>query len=720
MSIIEELVEFKPKTKAVSNDINSNFETLRLSNNEHENKINTLNTLFEEYKQNPAKIIDSSTNVLELVGNTNNFKAVGTSTIDTITGKTSGFVFIEFLDTRKLISSNILRLQNNVDRITKNGDIGIYLFENEIIKEVSYFTAKEEYTNSYPTQTILNAPKNKYGKADFIEKIKLTDDIMPIMDSFENETCVISSSSQYDAINYMPWKAFRHHNNDAYGWLTINGVTTGWLKIEFKNITPKVKAFSITSRNSADANTHSPCDFVIEGSNNDTDWTLLGDYKDNLNWVQNEKRYFALTYFESFKYYRITINKNCGNGTFSGFGALELYESINDIMPMVAKLNFSIDKPLLINTGVGTSSIGKLNQLSQINESISIENLLNNSIMYVGFKKNSENKFEPFVTSARPTYSNSLQKYSNKNSIPTMISLTTSKEFKFGYTASCSSFYTPTGASYPCYLAFNGVRNNKWVANVVGGNQWLQIDFPNYRKIARFTIVASHDDPGGSVKKGYIKGFNGEEWIVLKEINEETDWIANEVRHFDADVIEECIQFKLEITEIQNMATRAQVAEFQMHEVADCFVIPENKFYSYNLETQEFEEKEIIYVGRIKTQNNFISDVCSYAVENQYISEDTDLSINTLYSFFHNLGFDYKNLKVSGWIKDKTTGFTMPWYPDSNYDAGIEFNNYGFHIDECQFNVRTPSTLMRFKDCDNIARSYNSNVSLLLQVERIF
>ena len=91
-----------------------------------------------------------------------------------------------------------------------------------------------------------------------------------------------------------------------------------------------------------------------------------------------------------------------------------------------------------------------------------------------------------------------------------------------------------------------------------------------------------------------------------------------------------------------------------------------------------------------------------------------------LYSFFHNLGFDYKNLKVSGWIKDKTTGFVMPWYPDSNYDAGIEFNNYGFHIDECQFNVRTPSTLMRFKDCDNVARSYNSNVSLILQAERIF
>lgn len=62
----------------------------------------------------------------------------------------------------------------------------------------------------------------------------------------------------------------------------------------------------------------------------------------------------------------------------------------------------------------------------------------------------------------------------------------------------------------------------------------------------------------------------------------------------------------------------------------------------------------------------------------------------------------------------------MPWYPDSNYDAAIEYNNYGFHIDECQFNIRTSTILMQFKDCDNIARSYSSNVSFVLQVERVF
>ena len=91
----------------------------------------------------------------------------------------------------------------------------------------------------------------------------------------------------------MPWKAFRHHTNDAYGWLTINGVTTGWIKVEFKNNYPKITAFSINARNSSDANTHSPCDFIVEGSNDDINWTLLGDYTDNLNWLQNERRYFA-------------------------------------------------------------------------------------------------------------------------------------------------------------------------------------------------------------------------------------------------------------------------------------------------------------------------------------------------------------------------------------------------------------------------------------------
>lgn len=710
------IIAFKPKTKAVAEEVNKNFETLRLANNELDDSINKLKQDFNDYKLNELCEIKCDSEILELNETTNNFKVSGTSSISEFAGILNGFVFIEFVDSRVLINNPKLNLQNNVDRITKTGDIGIYLFENGVVKEVNFFTSKEEKTNTLPTQTIIDCPKDKTGKSNFIKKIEFSKDIMPVMEGFENEVCIISSSSQHDAVNYMPWKAFRHHTNDVGGWLTINGVTTGWLKIEFRSLRPKITAFSITTRNAADAPQHSPCDFVIEGSNDDTNWTLLGDYKNHLNWLQNEKRYFALTYFDNFKFYRITINKNSGTAAFSGFGAMELFETLNDFMPMVAKLDLSVKNPLLINTGIGKSTIGKINQLSIISKEDTIENLYNNSLMYVGYIKNSENRFETFVTTACPVYSNNLQRYSNKNSVPTMISDTTSKEFKYGYIASSSSIYKTNNP----YLAFNGAWDNKWIANVAGGNQWLQIEFPNYRKAARFTIVASHDDAGGSVKNGFIKGFNGEEWVVLKEIKNQIDWKVNEVRHFDADIIEDCNQFKLEITDIQDSAKLAQVAEFQIHEIANCFVIPENKFYSYNIETQEFEEKEIIYIGRIKTQNNFITEAESYAAENKYTSEETELAPNTLYSFFHNIGVDYKNLKVSGWIKDKVNGFILPWNVDSNIDANVEYNNYGYYVDDCQFNVRTPGTIMNYKDYNNVTRAIKANATLLIQIERNF
>lgn len=720
MSIIDKLIEFKPRTKALSAEVNSNFETLRLSNNQIDESLNNLKQEFQCYKECGLIEIECESDILELDDKIKNYKVTGSSEICEFTGIINGIVFIEFASVRLLVNSAELKLQNNVDRVTKAGDIGIYVFENEKVKEINYFTSKEELTNSFPTQTILDAPRNIDGKADFLEKIEFSENIMPIMESNENDVCIISASSQYDTVNYPSWKAFRHHTNDIGGWLTINGVNTGWLKIHFKNNSPKVSAFSINARNVADANTHSPCDFVIEGSNDDTNWTLLGDYSDNLNWLQNEKRYFALTFIDNFKYYRLSITKNSGGGTFSGFGALELYQSLNDFMPLVARANISAESPLLVNTGIGKSTVGKTNQLSILSKGHTIENLLNNSQMYIGYFKNSENRFEHFVTTACPVYTNSLQRYSNKNSVPTMISNTTSNEFKFGYVASASSHYTPQGGSYPAFFAFNRIWTNKWVANVVGGNQWLQIDFPNYRKVARFTIIASHDDPGGSVTEGCIKGFNGEEWIVLKKIHNETGWTANEVRHFDADIIENCSKFKLEIIEIQNPAIRAQIAEFQIHELANCFLIPENKFYSYNIETEEFEEQEMIFIGRIKTQNNFVSEVQSFAIENKYISPETELKASTLYSFFHNLGVEYKNLKINGWIKDKVNGVVLPWCVDSNLDAAVEFNNYGYVVDECQFDVRTPSTIMRYKNAANVMNTVTANATLVIQIERNF
>ena len=82
---------------------------------------------------------------------------------------------------------------------------------------------------------------------------------------------------------------------------------------------------------------------------------------------------------------------------------------------------------------------------------------------------------------------------------------------------------------------------------------------------------------------------------------------------------------------------------------------------------------------------------------------------------------DYKNLKISAWVKDKVNGYVLPWNVTSSIDYNIELNNYGYAMDDCQFCVRTPAThVMNYKDYNNVTRAITTNATLLIQIERNF
>lgn len=728
MTNITKLIQFKAGEKAVSADVNQNFETLRVSNNEHETNITALQNKIQKkmeisggtfqgaVKLNNPVNKGSVNGVLTLTDATNYFTIAGSETITKIEGWTSGFAIIEFLESRVIKNSEQLLLQNNADRLTLSGDIGIYAFDNDKVREISYFGAKEERTNSFKSQTILNCPKNASGRADFLRKIEFTANIVPALTSAVHEQCVVTASSYYDG-NYLPWKCYRGYNSDPYGWITTNGIITGWTKLEFKTRAPKIVAFAITSRNATDAYLYSPYNFILEGSNDDVNWTLLGDYSGIGAWGQSERRIFALSYSNNFKFYRLSVTAISGGGTFLSIGALEYFEATNNYMPMVSKLDLSADNPLLLNNAKGMSLSGKVNKLAVITQSYMLENLLNNSMMYVGLEKQSDNNFSPVITTARPVYSTKLQKYSDANSVPTMISDITSAEFKKGYVCTASSTYN---GSYLPSCGFNHNLATKWMASIVGGNQWLQIDFPNERIAARFAITASVDTPSGCIYNGYVKGFDGDKWVVIAEIPAQAAWGANEVRYFDATNFTQCSKFKLEIVNIINGATNAQIAQFEIFELAYCYVIPENTFYKYNPDTKTYDVKEINFIGRIKTEHNFVSDIRSYSQEGIYLSDEIILYQAGTFAFSHNTGFDYKNLKISAWIKDKTNGFILPWEVNSILDYSHEWNNNGFYYDDCLFYVRTGTGLMQYKDYGGTNRSMTSNCSLIIQLERNF
>ena len=102
---IDELVTFKPKTKAVAEDVNNNFEKLRLSNNEQEDFLNKLQKELDDYKATPLCEIQCDSNILELNEETNNFKVSGSTPISNFIGITNGIAFIEFTESRIIENS---------------------------------------------------------------------------------------------------------------------------------------------------------------------------------------------------------------------------------------------------------------------------------------------------------------------------------------------------------------------------------------------------------------------------------------------------------------------------------------------------------------------------------------------------------------------------------------------------------------------------------------
>lgn len=297
-----------------------------------------------------------------------------------------------------------------------------------------------------------------------------------------------------------------------------------------------------------------------------------------------------------------------------------------------------------------------------------------------------------------------------------MYSNTSSYEFSSGYLASASAQLNDT---YAPWKAFDKSPASKWLAPVIGGNQYLQIDFPNKRTAARFGIKAS-ETPGQTVKNGFIKGWDGASWRILSTITNQINWIPYEIRYFDVQAFYECSKFKLEITDINNMADNASASEFEIYELAHCFVITENKVYSFNTETNVYDEKQISYLGKVYTGNGLVLDVRSFALNGKYRSQEIDLNINSIYNFYHNIGLDYKNIRISAWIKDKINGFTLPWNVNSAIDYAFAPNNYGYAIDDCRFVIRTSPTLMQYRDMNGVDRTAGANVSIILEIERNF
>lgn len=131
---------------------------------------------------------------------------------------------------------------------------------------------------------------------------------------------VASASSEYNT-NYSAWKAFNGSNStDADGWLTADGVTTGWIQLDFgKEVVFNMVA--LTSSPVRNANVSSPKDFNIDGSNDGVNYDTIRSITGEENWKPDEMRQYLINPLKKYRYWRIDIKQNNGH-IFSKIGEI--------------------------------------------------------------------------------------------------------------------------------------------------------------------------------------------------------------------------------------------------------------------------------------------------------------------------------------------------------------------------------------------------------------
>lgn len=185
-------------------------------------------------------------------------------------------------------------------------------------------------------KTLLKS-NNKVYSFESIEQtydIKMTSNTAP-------SPYVASASSVYNTSYYSAWKAFNGTNSaNTDCWITANGVFKGWIQLDFGKKTPVTKVF-ITSRVGSGGEKVAPKDFNIEGSNDNVNFDVIQSFKGVTDWERNITKEFNIRKRE-YRYYRLNILANNGDGSYSGVGKLEFYYKDSDLikLPQSNKENF--------------------------------------------------------------------------------------------------------------------------------------------------------------------------------------------------------------------------------------------------------------------------------------------------------------------------------------------------------------------------------------------
>ena len=183
-------------------------------------------------------------------------------------------------------------------------------------------------------------------------------DIIPNMTSNILPNGVASAGTNY--VGYYPWQAFNGTLSDINDCWITNNTVSDWLKFDF-GTTKMILQYNLTARNATAINT-APKDWTFEGSNDDTNWTVLHTVINQTSWTNSQKRTFPISNTQQFRYYRINISSNNGGASIA-IGELEMIDTATIIRSLSGGNSYANDtqqylptklaNPATLPTGTG-------------------------------------------------------------------------------------------------------------------------------------------------------------------------------------------------------------------------------------------------------------------------------------------------------------------------------------------------------------------------------
>ncbi|WAX16566.1 hypothetical protein LC76P1_00129 [Lysinibacillus phage LC76P1] len=135
---------------------------------------------------------------------------------------------------------------------------------------------------------------------DKVYETKMTSNVLP--------SPLRSLASAESEANYAAWKAFNGFNLTAMdSWRTATNIRTGWIRLDF-GIATKVSGVMLTSPNDSSAIPAMAKDFVVEGSNDTSNFTPIKSFTGQI-WGINETKVYKFDSPVEYRYYRINVSK---------------------------------------------------------------------------------------------------------------------------------------------------------------------------------------------------------------------------------------------------------------------------------------------------------------------------------------------------------------------------------------------------------------------------